>query len=590
MAGKRTRGHGLIEDEARCSVGGGSGEESDYELTDAGPFIDDTPPGSPEPGSSGLQLFVQQQREVDARAVQGIKRKCIDEPDRASLTPRLSGLVPSLPTTPLSKRSQAGGDSGIQDEAASYTQAEQVTSEVGDTLNRRLLAASNIQATQLSVFKTETGVSFRELTRVFKSDRTTHIEWVMAVFHVHENMYNAFRVLITDQCTYCLTRYCPGTGGSIMYGLFGFRAQKCRRTVLNLVQQLMKVGSHQVLADPPKCRSVPAALFWYRASMHKGTGMHGQLPDWVVKQTLAQHVTGDASKFDLSTMVQWAYDNDLTTDHEVAYQYALMAPEDTNAAAWLSSNAQAKHVRDCVSMVRLYKRAEMDQMTMSAWVYKRCARVREDGSWRVVLAFLRHQGVEIIAFLGALGKFLRGIPKRNCIAVWGPPNSGKSYFCTTLTEFLGGSVLSFVNSQSHFWLQPLTDSKVALLDDATRASWDYMDTYMRNGLDGNKVSIDRKHRHPVQMKFPPLLVTSNIDVAGDPRWKYLHSRVTTFHFPHDMPFTSAGRPLHELTNANWKSFFERFWQQLELSDQEDSEDDGSRATFRCAAGPDPGAV
>lgn len=34
-------------------------------------------------------------------------------------------------------------------------------------------------------------------------------------------------------------------------------------------------------------------------------------------------------------------------------------------------------------------------------------------------------------------------------------------------HFIQGAVISFVNSTSHFWLEPLTDTKVAMLDDAT---------------------------------------------------------------------------------------------------------------------------
>ena len=175
--------------------------------------------------------------------------------------------------------------------------------------------------------------------------------------------------------------------------------------------------------------------------------------------------------------------------------------------------------------------------------------------------------------------------KKNCLLIYGPPNTGKSAFTMSLIRVLHGRVISFVNSRSHFWLQPMSECKIALLDDATDPCWVYMDTYLRNGLDGHVVSLDCKHKAPMQTKFPALLLTSNINVHNEVNYRYLHSRIKGFEFPNPFPMKADNTPEFELTDQSWKSFFTRLWNQLELSDQEDEgeEDGDSERTFHCTA-------
>lgn len=155
-------------------------------------------------------------------------------------------------------------------------------------------------------------------------------------------------------------------------------------------------------------------------------------------------------------------------------------------------------------------------------------------------------------------------------------------FSMSLMKALRGQVVSFANSKSHFWLQPLADAKLALLDDATEVCWQYIDAFLRNGLDGNIVSLDMKHRAPCQMKFPPLIITSNISLKKEKKFPYLHSRIYEFEFPNKFPFDANDKPLFKLTDQSWASFFKRLWTQLELSDQEEEGENGeTQRTFQC---------
>lgn len=155
----------------------------------------------------------------------------------------------------------------------------------------------------------------------------------------------------------------------------------------------------------------------------------------------------------------------------------------------------------------------------------------------------------------------------------------------SLLKFLSGRVVSFANSNSHFWLSPLVDAKVGMLDDATHRAWLHIDTYLRGGLDGSVVSIDHKHRAPVQIKFPPMLITTNLDILKEPTFKYLYSRLTFFNFPEQLPLSATGEPRYTLSEQSWASFFTRFWGTLALSDQEE-DDDGPSGSLRLFTGHD----
>ena len=168
---------------------------------------------------------------------------------------------------------------------------------------------------------------------------------------------------------------------------------------------------------------------------------------------------------------------------------------------------------------------------------------------------------------------------------YGPPDTGKSYFCFTLLSFLKGRVISFMNKNSVFWLSPLADCKIGFLDDATYAAWMHIDINMRGALDGNWISLDSKHKAPLQTKMPPLLITSNHDVMNDQTLLYLHSRLISFNFPNKMPINDDGTPVYEINDATWKSFFTKLARQLDLNlEEERDESGGADQSFRCTAG------
>lgn len=539
---------------------------------------------------NSLALFNEQFTEDCNKAIAELKRKYATPSPKKNcadidLSPRLQTV--SLSSQKNSKR-RLFNDSGIAENEAEDSVEEQV--ETGTENNNgagdkggenivQLLRSSNSRAIFLAKFKSVFGVSYNELTRPFKSNKTMCDIWVVAVYGANDELLDASKHLLEQQCTYILQKNYE----IICLYLLHFKTGKCRDTITKLFCSILNVNEIQIICDPPKHRSIATALYFYKCTTGNAAYSKGTIPEWITKQLMVEHQAATASEsFDFSEMVQWAYDHDFTEEPAIAYEYALLAQTNSNAAAWLNHNNQVKFVRDCAYMCKLYKRQEMKEMSMSDWIWKCCKKYEGEGDWKVIPQFLKYQQVNFIAFLSALKPFLKGTPKKNCILFFGKPNTGKSYFVYSLIHFLQGRVVSYMNSHSQFWIQPLLECKIGLIDDVTYSCWSFMDVHMRTGLDGNPISIDSKHKAPQQMRLPPLLVTSNIDLHKEQSLVYLHSRVVAFEFTKEMPFDDNGEPVYKITDLSWKYFFIKLARQLELSADEEQDGETER-TLRCCA-------
>ena len=535
------------------------------------------------------ELFCQQESEESELQTQLLKRKYLSPKEVLQLSPRLQSI--NLSPQHKSKRRLFEHDSGLElslNEAEDNTETlEEVPatcavpaaqSAKGLGIVKDLLKCSNVKALLLAKFKEAYGVGFMELTRTYKSNKTCCRDWVATLYAVNDDLIESSKQLLLQHCSYIWLQQMP----PMCLYLLCFNVGKSRETVIRLLTNILQVNEVQVITEPPKLRSMLSALFWYKGSMNANVFAHGEYPNWIVTQTMINHQTAEATQFNLSTMVQFAYDNDYTDEAEIAYQYAKLADTDANARAFLQHNSQARFVKECATMVRHYRRGEMKEMSISQWIHTKISTVEGDGHWSDIVKFIRFQGINFIQFLDTFKSFINNSPKKNCLLFYGPPDTGKSMFTMSLIHVLKGKVLSFANYKSTFWMQPLADAKIALIDDVTYVCWDYIDRYLRNGLDGNVVCLDMKHRAPCQIKFPPLILTSNIDVNKEEKYRYLRSRIKSFAFPNKFPFDADNNPQFKLTDQSWKSFFERLWRQLELSDQEDEGDDGNpQRTFQC---------
>nr|AYA94736.1 MAG: E1 protein [Human papillomavirus] len=537
---------------------------------------------------NSLALFNEQCTEECNFAIRELKRKYVKSPEQvvAALSPRLEAV--KISAEGKSKR-RLFLDSGIEDDEAQNNAqvacgAQQgndcARSHVGDQMVQ-LLHCSNRKATMLGKFKEVFGVGYNELIRVYKSDKTCSNYWVISVFNATEEVMEASKQLLQKHVEFF---QCIIVGFYALY-LITFKAGKSRETIVKMFTQILNINDYQLFVDPPKLQSVAVALFFFKNSLSNVSYKYGEYPNWLAKQIMINHQTAaSAETFQLSQMVQWAFDNDFTDEAIIAYNYALEAEHDVNAAAFLKSNSQARFVKDCTTMVRLYKRHEMKQMNMAEWI-KKCSLNVSEGDWKTIALFLKYQNVKFIEFLIALKPFLQGTPKKNCLVFYGPPDTGKSYFCHSLNSFLQGKIVSYINKNSNFWLSPLIDAKIGFMDDVTYPCWSYIDVNLRSALDGTPVSIDSKHRHPQQIKFPPLLISTNVDVLNENTLMYLHSRIRCFEFKNKLPLTDEGKLVYEITHATWACFFSKFATQLELNCEDDEDGDSGHfdSTFQCSA-------
>nr|AGU90804.1 E1 [human papillomavirus 68] len=601
-------------------------EDEDENATDTGSdmvdFIDDATDICIQAERETAQVLLNmQQAQRDAQTVRALKRKYTDSIESSPLAKSpLQELSINVSSTQARQPAYTVPDSGYGNmEVETHSEVTVATNtngadgedegENGDSIRedcssvdsaidsenqdpkspttqlKVLLQCNNKKAAMLTEFKKVYGLSFNDLVRTFKSDKTTCTDWVAAIFGVNPTIAEGFKTLIKQYALYTHIQCLDTKNGILILMLIRYKCGKNRITVGKGLSTLLHVPDSCMLLQPPKLRSPVAALYWYRTGISNISEVCGDTPEWIKRLTIIQHGIDD-SVFDLSDMVQWAFDNELTDESDIAFSYAMLADCNSNAAAFLKSNCQAKYVKDCATMCRHYKRAQKRQMSMPQWIKFRCSKCDEGGDWRPIVQFLRYQGLEFITFLCALKDFLKGTPKRNCIVIHGPPNTGKSYFCMSLIHFLQGTIISYVNSASHFWLEPLADAKIAMLDDATGTCWSYFDNYMRNALDGNPISLDRKHRHLIQIKCPPMLITSNTNPVEDNRWPYLHSRLTVFKFPNAFPFDQNRNPVYTMNDKNWKCFFEKTWCKLDLQQDEDEgdNDENTFPTFKCVTG------
>lgn len=548
-------------------------------------LIDDT--DNVDQGNS-LALFQEQYSAEYDKDIADLKRKYTATPEKpdADISPRLSAVHIS-PEKGINSKRRLLYDSGIADDEAENsiiqvsTETEAGEENGGQSELMHILKSSNVKATLLSKFKEKFGVPFNELTRAFKSNKTCTKNWVVSVMVVSEELIEASKTLLQQHAVFFQVIDCDFNA---LY-VIEFVASKNRDTILHLFKSMLNVKEEQLLCEPPRLKSVPAALFFYKKSIANCCYKFGNFPEWISALTIVNHQLATAETFKLSEMVQWAYDNDWDDEPSIAYHYALYANENANAAAFLNCNSQVKYVKDCYQMVKLYKKQEMRNMSMTEWIDKCCKDITPNDDWKEIVQFLKYQHINFLEFLIAFKLFLKGIPKKTCIVIYGPPDTGKSFFCFKLVSFLRGKVVSYMNKNSHFWLSPLAEAKIGFLDDATMSCWIFMDSNMRNAFDGNKVSIDVKHKNLQEIKLPPMFITTNINVTTEPTLMYLKSRLKCFSFPNPLPIDDKGNPLYTFSDSCWASFFSKFRRQLELSEEDASGDEREpERPFCCTAG------
>lgn len=583
-----------ILDEAECSDAESEDESDGSVVVD---LVDDAPVAQ----GDSLSLFAAQAVEEHELDILRLKRKFIKSPQQvqkecADLSPKLASCSLEESSNKRVRKALFQDDSGIEPSTLESTRTDSDSTLVESLPAAQpqqsqkdletLFKSKNRGTYMLGRFKEFYGVAFSDITRPFKNDKTASNMWICALYYyVLDTEATAMQVLLKPQCSFVYLENIPGC----LFLFLDFHVQKCRSTLFKWFQSNFNYNENRMLANPPRTRSPPAALYFIQRFQTRGAIREGDIPDFITDQC---SVNQKEKPFELSQMVQWALDNGYTEEHLIALEYAMLAEIDGNAKAFLKANNQPKIVKDCSSMVRLYNQALLDKMTISQYLDKRCTECGdpvEDG-WRVIVHFLRYQENEFLHFMHLMLDFLNHRPKKCTIVICGPSNTGKSYFATSLLTFLNGKVISFVNSTSQFWLSPLRGAKFAMIDDASLQFWRYADVYLRTLLDGNEVSLDAKHKNPLQVRAPPMLITTNEDIRNKDEFNYLRTRTAFLTFNKPFPMKADGTPLYKIDNITWTSFFRKFWRHLSLKNPEEEGDGEAVGTLRLYRGENSGSL
>lgn len=584
--------------EAECS------EIDSEDESDGSVPVDLVDDASVEQGES-LSLFVAQALQEHELEIQGLKRKFIKSPSQvqnecAALSPKLAECSLDENRGKKARRSLFS-DSGIETSTVETTEITENTGTLSsDTTNisqpqatepqkdlEAIFRCKNRLSYMLGRFRETVGVSFSDITRPFKNSKTASSLWVIALYyHTLDTELNALFVLLKPQCQFVFVEDHSG----VVFIFADFHVQKCRATIFKWFTTNFSYNENKLLADPPRVRSGPAAIFYIQKFQKPGALRHGEIPDFIKEQcSLSSQLP---VPFELSKMVQWAYDNNYTEEHQIALQYAMFADVDQNAKAFLRLNNQPKAVKDCQYMVRLYQQALTANMTISQFLDACCKEHGDpiENKWRDIIHLLRYQGTEFLQFMHVMLDFVHHTPKKCTMVICGPSNTGKSYFAASLNKFMKGHVLSFVNHGSHFWLSPIRGARVCLLDDATITFWRYADSFLRTMLDGNEISIDAKHRNPMQSRAPPMIITTNEDIKRKDEFSYLSTRTRFIYFNKPFPLRADGTPVYQIDSLTWTSFFRRFWRHLNLRDPDEEADGETTGPLRLYTEQDSGSV
>lgn len=213
-----------IVDEAEC----------DEELTDLEKIFDESDGSDisnlidnrdePDQGNP-LALLNQQLLEECSQELLELKRKFISPLKDAELdlSPQLQSV--SLSAETKNSKRRLFEDSGLGNEAENSlettqvisdspanTSAEQTQSDAvqadengGIDICQELLKSRNAEITALAKFKETFGLSYKDLTRPFKSNKTCCNSWVLAVFGVQDDLFEGSKTLLQTHCVFFQT-------------------------------------------------------------------------------------------------------------------------------------------------------------------------------------------------------------------------------------------------------------------------------------------------------------------------------------------------------------------------------------------------
>lgn len=401
-------------------------------------------------------------------------------------------------------------------------------------------------------------IEFSSWTKVVKSDLTQINVWLIAGLEMEPHAKGR---AIFEHCRgNAFIRYLY----SDSFFVFCLEFINCRKSRKGLKSLCSKFGLETFIVEPPNNRSTATATD-IRLNLHNLNKEDGHGPEMPWIKTVSMSAKDE--KFDFSSMVQWAMQNNYTSQAVISYQYCLLASEgDNNAKQWLASTSQVKYAKDCVTQVNLLMKGELMCSTTNQIIEKnvRAFQKKEKGNPVRFTRWLTLQRILQEDFLGALKTLIAGKMKKSCVCLWGVPNSGKSTLVNYLLQIFEGKFLSFTPQPSSFWLQPAAGLKLVAIDDVPFSFWEYADHHLRPMLDGTQITIDVKYQAPLTTRMPPILLTTNLNIPDDKSMTYLKNRIRFISCQYSMLESNRLKTL-SFTLQDLCAWFEKFSEILDLN-------------------------
>lgn len=233
-----------------------------------------------------------------------------------------------------------------------------------------------------------------------------------------------------------------------------------------------------------------------------------------------------------------------------------------NAQAWIEQVGAYNTASNAFKMWKATVKGMQMQLSLAQFVDNRLQQITA-GDPKKIRILLGLQEINELCFLNILRKWMTGKAKKNTLCIVGPGNSGKSMLGEALMLFLDGGVLSY-QEHNTFWKQTAIGKRFAFLDDVTLNQWRSLDVNERRVLDGGVVNVNKKFSEAVEVKFPPLLITTNYYLPDEGHdFDFIINRLTWIIFKKPIP-TVDGIPRIIITKEDIAAWFDENKETLDL--------------------------
>ncbi|QYW06029.1 E1 protein [Papillomaviridae sp. Seabass_c1851] len=409
---------------------------------------------------------------------------------------------------------------------------------------------------------------FSELHKTMKSTKTMQKIW--AVFckcpQERRTVHNTFTstTTTTGQTSHLalealLARDCDRIRGCSdrKYCYYLLQYSKGQRSIAGLLRLLNSVGVEHALFGVPLFKRPLTRDFLQKLT----TALSVDTDVTFLLEEDNETILKETYTFSMEELLTFCEDTEPDTVQQLIHRYTNLAKQgDTNALAWRNSTNCLNIAKNAYAMWKNNVQGEELDLSLTEYIHKKLEN-HERGNWVNVDKLLRYQGIEPLWFLNCFRKWLRGPIKGNTIVLQGPGNSGKSMLQDSIIKLLGGVFLSW-HHDNQYWKSPVLGARFACIDDLTQKGWVNLDETERRALDGGTITVNKKFTQPTEVKFPPLMITTNCSLE-DERFEFLRNRLTRFSFTKCV-LDSAGAPKIKVTEADVCDWILKYKDTLDL--------------------------